>query len=202
MKALGVRSGRLIPVQPRPSRASPSVHRLHRQARAVASADTLAPNAVQVSFYVPFSTKFGESLRIVGADECVGSWNVDNAPLLQWSEGDIWTATISITPGATLEYKLVWQSLNGVQWEAIPNRTVSVDAGTRHSQLLCGRISSVQELVRCGWIACGTRRMRWSPRWRSMSMRRMRRRWQPCRLPRSWMACLQRPWSQVRTQRF
>lgn len=147
MRSVDVRSARLgmVPVQPRPSRATNL--RLPRVAQpsltpppwsgrptsraAIATDSTLAPNAnaVQVSFFVPFQTKFGESLRIVGADECVGSWNVDAAPLLQWSEGDIWTATISVPPGTALEYKIVWQSLNGIQWESIPNRTVCIDAG-------------------------------------------------------------------------
>lgn len=49
---------------------------------------------------------FGEAHKIVGSHSSLGSWNVDAAPLMEWSDGDVWTLDISIPAGEAVEFKV------------------------------------------------------------------------------------------------
>lgn len=48
---------------------------------------------------------FGDSHRIVGSTEELGQWNVDSAPAMSWSEGDVWTLDLDLPAGRSLEFK-------------------------------------------------------------------------------------------------
>eukprot|EP00879_Flechtneria_rotunda_P007987 GHRR01008368.1.p1 GENE.GHRR01008368.1~~GHRR01008368.1.p1 ORF type:complete len:157 (+),score=10.71 GHRR01008368.1:149-619(+) len=54
---------------------------------------------VTVSFFVSKRVAFGERIAVVGPTEKLGCWRPSDGLPLQWSEGDIWTAEISLQPG-------------------------------------------------------------------------------------------------------
>ena len=37
--------------------------------------------------------------QVVGSSAELGNWNADDAPALQWSEGDVWNVMLQLTPG-------------------------------------------------------------------------------------------------------
>ncbi|KAF8055666.1 rca [Scenedesmus sp. PABB004] len=98
-----------------------------------AAAGEPAPPAVpagwrEVKFSTRFKAAFGTFLKAVGGPEPLGAWDVDAAPPLQWSEGDVWSATLLLPPGQH-EFKLMVVNADGTfDWEAGDNRTVSVEA--------------------------------------------------------------------------
>ena len=49
---------------------------------------------------------FGEEHKIVGGHPSLGGWNVDAAPAMQWSDGDVWTLDVSLPAGTGLEFKV------------------------------------------------------------------------------------------------
>lgn len=63
--------------------------------------------------------EFGEALKVVGANPEVGEWQVEAAPTLEWSEGDVWTVDLKIPAESELTFKFVVDKGNGnVVWEA------------------------------------------------------------------------------------
>ena len=46
----------------------------------------------------------------------LGSWELGAAPLMSWSEGDVWHCTVELPVGAGVEYKFL---------QLIPNKRVS-----------------------------------------------------------------------------
>jgi hypothetical protein len=53
----------------------------------------------EVKFSTKFKAEFGTFLKAVGGPEQLGAWEVDDAPPLQWTEGDVWSITLLIPPG-------------------------------------------------------------------------------------------------------
>lgn len=65
----------------------------------------------------------------------LGSWNPSNGVTLNASRytqnNPLWDGTVSLPPGAVVEYKFVKVSSSGsVTWEADPNRTHTVPCAT------------------------------------------------------------------------
>jgi hypothetical protein len=54
----------------------------------------------EVKFSTYFKAEFGTFLKVVGGPEQLGAWEVEAAPPLQWSEGDVWSNTLLLPPGA------------------------------------------------------------------------------------------------------
>ena len=48
---------------------------------------------------------FGEVHKIVGGHASLGDWNVDAAPAMQWSDGDVWSLDVTVPNGSNLEFK-------------------------------------------------------------------------------------------------
>jgi hypothetical protein len=58
-----------------------------------------------------YKADFGEYLKVVGGPVELGAWDAAAAPALTWSEGDMWTATLELPPGAH-ELKVgVWKEV-------------------------------------------------------------------------------------------
>ncbi len=55
---------------------------------------------------------FGHQLLIVGNCPELGGWKLSEAPLMSWSEGNVWRATLELPAGTALEYKFVQQVPN------------------------------------------------------------------------------------------
>jgi hypothetical protein len=49
---------------------------------------------------------YGEVHKIVGGHPSLGDWNVDAAPAMQWSDGDVWSLDVSMPAGTSLEFKV------------------------------------------------------------------------------------------------
>ncbi|GLC37067.1 hypothetical protein PLESTB_001395300 [Pleodorina starrii] len=62
---------------------------------------------VQVKFCLKYRTSYGQSVKIIGSHPKLGSWDVNQALVLQWTEGDRWVATVELPAGAVYEYKYV-----------------------------------------------------------------------------------------------
>jgi hypothetical protein len=55
------------------------------------------PQQVPVIFKVPYQCAYGQNLYITGSDVNLGSWNIDKAVPMHWSDGDVWVAETSLT---------------------------------------------------------------------------------------------------------
>jgi hypothetical protein len=42
---------------------------------------------------------FGDCLKVVGSCDEFGAWNADQAPLMKWGEGDVWSLVVPLPPG-------------------------------------------------------------------------------------------------------
>jgi Starch binding domain len=86
---------------------------------------------------------FGDKVCIVGNQDALGQWNVDNAQELCWGDGDVWTGEVSLPDNEEIEFKLVTVRGGGhLEWEEGENRklhgngadmTVDLSSGDVHS---------------------------------------------------------------------
>ena len=90
-------------------------------------------------FNVVSHLEVGESLVVVGNVAELGGWNADVGAKMTWTEGDVWTAEVSIpTDSAAIEFKMVrfnegsgvttWQEGDNYRAEMGSGQTVRVDA--------------------------------------------------------------------------
>jgi Starch binding domain len=42
---------------------------------------------------------YGESVKLVGSAAELGGWDIGVAPELTWSDGDLWTISVELSPG-------------------------------------------------------------------------------------------------------
>lgn len=50
---------------------------------------------------------FGESHKVVGGHPSLGNWDVTNAPLMQWNDGNVWTLEVQLPEGSDIEFKVL-----------------------------------------------------------------------------------------------
>jgi glucoamylase len=89
---------------------------------------------VSVAFNELAKTTFGQTIKIVGNIDTLGSWNTNNAIVLSadqyTSNNPLWRTTLSLKPGQVIQYKYINVQTDGsVVWEADPNHTYTVPAG-------------------------------------------------------------------------
>ncbi|KAF5019186.1 hypothetical protein F66182_8814 [Fusarium sp. NRRL 66182] len=87
--------------------------------------------SVAVTFEEVVTTSFGDTIKIVGNIDALGSWDTSRAVPLSASEytssNPVWKATISLTAGQALQYKYINVKRDGsITWERDPNRTYTV----------------------------------------------------------------------------
>ena len=63
----------------------------------------LLPSLQKVS--ICSQVAFGETHKIVGGHPSIGDWNVDAAPAMNWSDGDVWSLDVNVPSGTGLEFK-------------------------------------------------------------------------------------------------
>lgn len=51
---------------------------------------------VLVRFNIAYKTNFGQQLRLVGNTDSLGQWDIERSVPMQWTQGDIWTADVSL----------------------------------------------------------------------------------------------------------
>ncbi|EFJ42805.1 hypothetical protein VOLCADRAFT_97031 [Volvox carteri f. nagariensis] len=62
---------------------------------------------VQVKFCLKYRTSYGQSVKIIGSHPKLGSWDINKALNLDWTDGDRWIAAVELPAGAVYEYKYV-----------------------------------------------------------------------------------------------
>ncbi|KAF2636860.1 alpha-amylase A type-3 precursor [Massarina eburnea CBS 473.64] len=92
---------------------------------------TSCPTSVSVTFTEKIVTVVGETIKIAGSTSQLGSWNTGSAPALSatsyTSSNPIWSITLSLPAGSTVQYKFVKVPSSGsVVWESDPNRSYTV----------------------------------------------------------------------------
>jgi hypothetical protein len=61
---------------------------------------TSSSGSVMVKVSAVFSGVVGDKVLMCGSCRALGNWEPDAAPSLTWGEGDVWTATLEMPPGA------------------------------------------------------------------------------------------------------
>eukprot|EP00922_Rhytidocystis_sp_ex-Travisia-forbesii_P043303 GHVS01064625.1.p1 GENE.GHVS01064625.1~~GHVS01064625.1.p1 ORF type:complete len:232 (-),score=23.34 GHVS01064625.1:736-1431(-) len=78
-----------------------------------------------VTFTVKVDTRFGQNVHIVGSSSHLGNWSTTASVPMEWSPGNVWTATVNFgnsapeAEGGCLEYKYIVNQSDGghVDWE-------------------------------------------------------------------------------------
>jgi hypothetical protein len=61
----------------------------------------------QVEVGVQLQTKLGQHVVLVGSHPSLGSWSLDDALPMMWTDGHVWKASIELPPDSMdLEYKV------------------------------------------------------------------------------------------------
>ncbi|GMH45470.1 hypothetical protein BSKO_13427 [Bryopsis sp. KO-2023] len=90
-----------------------------------------AHNKAKVKLTIPFETKFGQSMCVAGAAEELGSWKEDSCLVMNWEEGNVWTADCQLPTGAEIEYKYILKNVDGsLEWQPGPNVKLEVPVET------------------------------------------------------------------------
>lgn len=94
---------------------------------------------IAVTFSERAQTSWGQSVKLVGSVDALGSWNPDNGISLDASSytdaNPIWTGTVNLSPGQTVQYKYVKVNGDGsVTWESDPNHSYSVPDSARNNE--------------------------------------------------------------------
>lgn len=72
----------------------------------------------KVQFNIPFDTKMGEEVMIIGSHEKLGAWDQANACAMEWSDGGVWRANLELPAGGVFFYKYVVKTLDqGFKWQ-------------------------------------------------------------------------------------
>lgn len=51
---------------------------------------------VRLRLAIPYHCNFGQHLCIVGSTESLGAWNIDQGVMMEWSDGDVWSADFDL----------------------------------------------------------------------------------------------------------
>ncbi|TPX18769.1 uncharacterized protein E0L32_011518 [Thyridium curvatum] len=89
------------------------------------------PTSVAVTFTEKVTTSYGQTIKIVGNIDALGNWDINRAVTLSASQysssNPIWTITINLLAGDSIQYKFINVASSGtVAWEADPNHSYTV----------------------------------------------------------------------------
>ena len=103
---------------------------LVKQGGAEPEPDPEPTTEVTVTFNITKDVGNGNAVYVIG-DFC--SWQIASAVRLSWTNGNVWTGTMTKPQGTTISYKFVNASYNDPsasdiwEWESDPNRTLTFD---------------------------------------------------------------------------
>ncbi|GIL64105.1 hypothetical protein Vafri_18076 [Volvox africanus] len=83
-------------------------------------------NAVPVTISMMCKVEYGESLRIVGNQPFLGSWDPSKGAEMSWSDGNVWKAATLVPVGVEVDFKVVRAKRDGggaFIWEEGDNRS-------------------------------------------------------------------------------
>lgn len=86
----------------------------------------------RVTFKAKRTLPFGQVLKLVGGHPAMGDWDCAEAPVMKWTEGDVWQLELDL-PSGEHEFKAAAVAVDGatgkevaVEWEEGPNRVLQV----------------------------------------------------------------------------
>jgi len=85
---------------------------------------------VTVRFFLRYKTSWGQGVKLIGSHPKLGSWSLNKAIDLRWSNNDVWTATVSLPAGSVLEYKYVvidYESKEPLSWQSGSNAVLALE---------------------------------------------------------------------------
>ncbi|GIL76478.1 hypothetical protein Vretimale_6018 [Volvox reticuliferus] len=93
--------------------------------RALSAVVVAFGNEVPVTISMKCKVEYGESLRIVGNQPFLGSWDPSKAPEMSWNDGNVWKADTLVPVGVEVDFKVVRAKRDGgaVVWEEGDNRS-------------------------------------------------------------------------------
>lgn len=59
---------------------------------------------------------YGESLKLVGSGSELGDWNVEAAPEMQWTDGDVWVADVELPADQEVHFKVGRSAVPFPEW--------------------------------------------------------------------------------------
>lgn len=79
-------------------------------------------------FTVQKKVRYGEKVVLVGGHPSLGNWKVRKGAEMRWSEGDVWSAEVRLSPGDSVEFKCVKVGDDGgnESWEDGQNHVLSI----------------------------------------------------------------------------
>lgn len=90
-----------------------------------------------VKFVVPVEVNYGDSVKVVGNEPPLGSWDCSQAVALKWNEGNVWTNQVDLPPGM-YEFKcVVAEGSGGTRWEPGSNRSFQVAEEISELEVAC-----------------------------------------------------------------
>ncbi|KAG1668382.1 hypothetical protein FOA52_004892 [Chlamydomonas sp. UWO 241] len=101
----------------RPVRSALPIRAPSTRSRAATVSVAAGKATVPLTIEIKQEVSFGEVMKACGNDAAFGSWALDKAPALKWSEGHVWKLTTDIPVGQTMKFKLVRVKEDGANWE-------------------------------------------------------------------------------------
>lgn len=84
-------------------------------------------NSVPVTINMKCKVDFGETLRLVGNQSFMGSWDPKKGMEMTWTDGNVWKAEARVPVGAEVDFKVVRvKDQDDVKWEDGDNRKFKV----------------------------------------------------------------------------
>eukprot|EP00879_Flechtneria_rotunda_P000875 GHRR01001002.1.p1 GENE.GHRR01001002.1~~GHRR01001002.1.p1 ORF type:complete len:609 (+),score=236.60 GHRR01001002.1:178-2004(+) len=95
--------------------------------RATLDVAPAAPEIVEVHFQLKYKCEYGQCLAIVGSPQ---GWQTSAAVAMTWSDGDVWSAVVTLPLGADIEYKYVVCSGDSQvqRWQEGSNNRLSLNS--------------------------------------------------------------------------
>ena len=83
-----------------------------------------------IKFEIKYDTKYGEEVGILGSNNELGNWNINNIFHLRWNNGNIWIGNININePYINFEFKFVITFNKEIKkWENGENNKIFFDS--------------------------------------------------------------------------
>ena len=76
-----------------------------------------------VSFAENATTTWGQNVFVVGNTAALGNWDPANAVALSSASYPVWTGSVALPAGTSVQYKYIKKQDSTVIWESDPNRT-------------------------------------------------------------------------------
>ena len=84
----------------------------------------------KIKFEIKYDTKYGEEIGILGSNNTLGNWNINNIFFLKWNEGNIWNGIININqPYTNFEFKFIVTNNRKIKfWQNGNNNVINFES--------------------------------------------------------------------------